>query len=156
MRQGAFSLVAHEPAALGHFHAISPSWPATQSSKRRCACEATRPALNCQGANPPARRYEHEVALHNLLTLPNILVAFTLINCVTFILFGFDKRHAASGSWRISEGTLLVWAFFGGSIGAYAGRAVFRHKTRKQPFSSHLHQTAILHAIAAVLAAVCL
>jgi uncharacterized membrane protein YsdA (DUF1294 family) len=51
---------------------------------------------------------------------------------------------------------LLVWAFFGGSIGAYAGRAVFRHKTRKQPFSSHLHQTAILHAIAAVLAAVCL
>ena len=41
---------------------------------------------------------------------------------------------------------------FGGAIGAYAGRAVFRHKTRKQPFSSHLHQTAILHVFAAALA----
>jgi uncharacterized membrane protein YsdA (DUF1294 family) len=41
---------------------------------------------------------------------------------------------------------------FGGAIGAYAGRAVFRHKTRKQPFSSRLHQTAILHVFAATLA----
>jgi uncharacterized membrane protein YsdA (DUF1294 family) len=40
---------------------------------------------------------------------------------------------------------------FGGTIGAYAGRALFRHKTRKQPFSSHLHQTAILHALAVAL-----
>jgi uncharacterized membrane protein YsdA (DUF1294 family) len=39
----------------------------------------------------------------------------------------------------------------GGSIGAYAGRALFRHKTRKQPFSSHLHQTTILHVLALAL-----
>jgi uncharacterized membrane protein YsdA (DUF1294 family) len=47
---------------------------------------------------------------------------------------------------------LLTWAFLGGTIGAYAGRAAFRHKTRKQPFCSHLHQTAILHVFAAALA----
>jgi uncharacterized membrane protein YsdA (DUF1294 family) len=47
---------------------------------------------------------------------------------------------------------LLTWAFLGGIIGAYAGRAAFRHKTRKQPFSSRLHQTAILHVFAAALA----
>jgi uncharacterized membrane protein YsdA (DUF1294 family) len=47
---------------------------------------------------------------------------------------------------------LLTWAFLGGTFGAYAGRALFRHKTRKQPFSSYLHQTAILQAFAAALA----
>ncbi len=36
----------------------------------------------------------------------------------------------------------------GGTPGAYAGRAVFRHKTRKQPFSSELHFIAILQAVA--------
>jgi uncharacterized membrane protein YsdA (DUF1294 family) len=90
--------------------------------------------------------------LNTLLTLPNALDLFALVNLWTFMLFGFDKIRAEDGSWRVSEGTLLAWAFFGGTIGAYAGRAVFRHKTRKQPFSSHLHQTAILHVFAAALA----
>lgn len=92
------------------------------------------------------------MTLATLLTLPHIIGAFAIINLVTFMLFGFDKLRAEAGSWRISEGTLLTWAFTGGSIGAYAGRAVFRHKTRKQPFSSHLHQTAVIHAIAAAFA----
>jgi uncharacterized membrane protein YsdA (DUF1294 family) len=87
-----------------------------------------------------------------LLNIPNIIAAFALVNIWTFMLFGLDKIRAEEGSWRVSEGTLLGWAFFGGSIGAYAGRAIFRHKTRKQPFSSHLHQTAIIHAVAAAVA----
>jgi uncharacterized membrane protein YsdA (DUF1294 family) len=87
-----------------------------------------------------------------LLTLPNVLGLFALINLITFLLFGFDKMRAGAGSGRVSEGTLLTWAFLGGSIGAYAGRALFRHKTRKQPFSSHLHQIAMLQAFATALA----
>ena len=83
-----------------------------------------------------------------LLTLPNALGLFALVNLWTFMLFGFDKIRAEQGSWRVSEGALLAWAFLGGTIGAYAGRALFRHKTRKQPFSSHLHQTAIIQVIA--------
>ena len=90
--------------------------------------------------------------IHTLLTLPNALGLFALVNLWTFMLFGFDKIRAEDGRWRVSEGTLLTWVFFGGTIGAYAGRAVFRHKTRKQPFSSHLHQTAILQVCAAALA----
>jgi uncharacterized membrane protein YsdA (DUF1294 family) len=90
--------------------------------------------------------------INTLLTLPNALGLFALVNLWTFILFGLDKIRAEAGTWRVSEGTLLTWAFLGEIIGAYAGRAAFRHKTRKQPFSSHLQQTAILHVFAAALA----
>lgn len=86
------------------------------------------------------------------LTPTNALAAFALVNLWTFMLFGLDKIRAEEGSWRVSEGTLLLWAFLGGTIGAYTGRALFRHKTRKQPFSSNLHQTAILQVFAAALA----
>ena len=88
-----------------------------------------------------------------LLTLPNTLGLFALVNLWTFLLFGFDKLRARVGASRVPEGALLTWAFLGGTVGAYAGRALFRHKTRKQAFSSHLHQTAILHVFAITLAA---
>jgi uncharacterized membrane protein YsdA (DUF1294 family) len=87
------------------------------------------------------------------LTPTNALAAFALVNLWTFMLFGLDKIRAEEGTWRVSEGTLLTWAFLGGTIGAYAGRSMFRHKTRKQPFSRHLHQTAFLHLTAAALTA---
>jgi uncharacterized membrane protein YsdA (DUF1294 family) len=90
--------------------------------------------------------------IKTLLTLPNALAAFALVNLWTFMLFGLDKIRAEEGTWRVSEGTLLTWAFLGGTVGAYTGRAVFRHKTRKQPFSSNLHQTAIFQIFAAALA----
>lgn len=78
--------------------------------------------------------------------------AFALINRWTFLLFGFDKLRAQAGVWRISEGTLILFAFIGGTIGAYAGRKLFRHKTRKQPFSNQLHSVAVIQAL--ILAAV--
>lgn len=76
---------------------------------------------------------------------PAIIVSLAIIiNVWTFMLFGIDKIKAENKSWRISEGSLLFWALVGGTPGAYAGRAVFRHKTRKQPFSDVLHGIAIL------------
>lgn len=56
-------------------------------------------------------------------------------------------RAARSGRWRIAEATLLFWAMIGGTAGAYAGRHLFRHKTRKQPFSGQLHRIAWLQAL---------
>ena len=78
-----------------------------------------------------------------------IIGTFILINTWTFMLFGFDKLRAEAGSWRIAESTLLGFALLGGSIGAFAGRRFFRHKTRKEPFSSDLRRIAIFQAIAA-------
>ncbi|ODS99888.1 MAG: hypothetical protein ABS49_07085 [Erythrobacter sp. SCN 62-14] len=47
----------------------------------------------------------------------------------------------------ISECTVQLG--FGGIGGAYAGRALFRHKTRKQPFSAQLHLIACAQLCAA-------
>jgi uncharacterized membrane protein YsdA (DUF1294 family) len=60
------------------------------------------------------------------------------VNCAAFVLFWHDKNCARQGLRRIPESTLLQLAFIGGSIGAFAGRSRFRHKTLKQPFSTQL------------------
>jgi len=98
--------------------------------------------------------------MHPLLALArpaNIATALIAINFCAFAAFGLDKARAEAGAWRISEGALLNLAMIGGTPGAYAGRALFRHKTRKQPFSGRLHaiaiiQIAILGGLAAGLA----
>lgn len=78
----------------------------------------------------------------------NLVVAICAINFWAFAAFGIDKARAEQGTWRIRESTLLTLAFAGGTIGAYAGRRLFRHKTRKQPFSGNLHAIAVLQGIA--------
>ena len=83
------------------------------------------------------------------LTPANIVTAFIAINFFAFAAFGIDKMKAEAGSWRVAESTLLMLAFIGGTPGAYAGRSMFRHKTRKQPFSSQLHSIAIFHGLVA-------
>lgn len=76
------------------------------------------------------------------------VVALASINLAAFAAFGIDKRLAENGDRRIREDTLLSLALFGGSPGAYAGRRVFRHKTRKQPFSDRLFTIAVLQMAA--------
>ena len=59
-----------------------------------------------------------------------------------------DVPKAERGAWRVQESTLLLLALIGGTPGAYAGRQLFRHKTRKQPFSSQLFSIAVLQVVA--------
>ena len=56
------------------------------------------------------------------------------MNLIAFIMFGVDKYKASHDLWRISESTLILFAFLGGAIGALAGMKVFHHKTRKIKF----------------------
>lgn len=79
-----------------------------------------------------------------LLTPLNVALWLIGASLFAFAAFGLDKALAESGSRRISEASLLFYALVGGTLGAYAGRALFRHKTRKQPFSNELHTIAIL------------
>lgn len=62
-----------------------------------------------------------------------VLAAMSLFS---FLLYGIDKSKARRGSGRISERTLLAFAVYGGAIGAFLGRRVFRHKTKKLYFSA--------------------
>ena len=78
----------------------------------------------------------------------NIATALISINFLAFAAFGIDKARAEAGSWRIRESTLLWLALLGGTLGAYAGRGLFRHKTRKQPFNDQLFRVAVLQALA--------
>jgi uncharacterized membrane protein YsdA (DUF1294 family) len=82
-----------------------------------------------------------------LLTPANIVTAFIAINFFAFAAFGIDKMKAEAGRWRVQESTLLMLAFLGGTAGAYLGRSIFKHKTRKQPFSGQLHSIAIFQGV---------
>jgi len=87
-------------------------------------------------------------AFRPLLTPQTIAYYAIAINFIAFAAFGIDKMRAEANARRISEAALLQLAFIGGSPGAYAGRRLFRHKTRKQPFSNELHAIAALQAVA--------
>jgi uncharacterized membrane protein YsdA (DUF1294 family) len=74
-----------------------------------------------------------------MLSFLPIAMAFLIaINLWTILRFWQDKQRAMAGERRISEGDLLGLALIGGSPGALLARRLFRHKTRKEPFSTQL------------------
>lgn len=74
------------------------------------------------------------VGIH-LIIVP---IAFVAINAWTIIRFWDDKQSAVAGRRRIPEASLLQLALLGGTPGAFLARHLFRHKTRKEPFSTYL------------------
>lgn len=63
-----------------------------------------------------------------------LLGYLAVANLVSFFMFSADKQRARSGQHRISEGALLTSAAVSGTIGAWTGMRVFRHKTAKRSF----------------------
>lgn len=59
-----------------------------------------------------------------------LLVWLAVINLLTFLVYGADKRRARKGKWRVPEKTLFLLPLLGGSIGALLGMRVFHHKTK--------------------------
>ena len=59
-----------------------------------------------------------------------LLVWLAVINLLTFIVYGADKRRARKGKWRVPEKTLFLLPLLGGSIGALLGMRVFHRKTK--------------------------
>ena len=62
------------------------------------------------------------------------LIYLAVINVVTFFMYGIDKWKAKNSKWRIRETALLGLAVLGGSIGAWLGMKVWRHKTQHKKF----------------------
>jgi uncharacterized membrane protein YsdA (DUF1294 family) len=80
-----------------------------------------------------------------------LIIWLLFVNALTFLLMIFDKRRAESGDWRIAEGTILFWCFFGGSAGALAASQRVRHKTRKQPFAGRMRRYLVYNIIVVAL-----
>jgi len=89
--------------------------------------------------------------------MPHLLAAALLValavNAWTLYLFRLDKQRARAGRRRVPETELLLLALAGGSPGALIARRLFRHKTRKQPFSAWLMLIVAVQALALAAAA---
>lgn len=68
-------------------------------------------------------------------------------NIILFLLFGIDKYRAKNGNWRIPERFLLRCALAFGSVGAFLGMRVFRHKTLHNKFRIGLPLMLVLHIV---------
>lgn len=72
-----------------------------------------------------------------LFILP-FFIYLGLINLFTYAIFGWDKYSSIKNAWRVSENSLLLLAFMGGSPAMLLGQNFLRHKTYKQPFKMYL------------------
>ena len=80
-----------------------------------------------------------------------LIVYLVIINIVTFLLFGIDKRRAIKNKWRISEAALLISSLIGGVIGGLLGMSVFHHKTKKMKFKILMPLILMLHICIIIL-----
>lgn len=63
-----------------------------------------------------------------------LIIYFSLINLIGFLIMGIDKLKAKKRAFRVPEATLFLIAIIGGSIGSILGMYLFRHKTRHRAF----------------------
>ena len=67
--------------------------------------------------------------------MKNIILLYLLvINIVAYQFMRIDKERARKKVYRISEKTLFLLSFFGGSAGSLVGMYRFRHKTKHKKF----------------------
>lgn len=80
-----------------------------------------------------------------------VLAAYLMLGAVSFGVYGFDKRAARRGDWRVPESTLHGIDLIGGIAGGLLGQAAFRHKTRKESFVIATALIAAAHFVALAL-----
>lgn len=76
-----------------------------------------------------------------------LLYYIILINIASILLYGWDKYCAIHHRWRISEVSLLCIAVLGGSMGAFLGMKIFRHKTLHWKFRLGIPLIFLIHMI---------
>ena len=73
------------------------------------------------------------------------LIWVVIASGITFLLYVFDKVLSKKGGWRVPEVVLHGLALAGGFPGGWAGRSIFRHKTKKGIFVFGLVVSTVLH-----------
>lgn len=77
-----------------------------------------------------------------------LLLAWVVVNVLTFALYAMDKTAAERGSWRTSEAQLHWFALAGGWPAAIYAQQKFRHKTTKASFRATFWLTVFLNVAA--------
>lgn len=80
-----------------------------------------------------------------------IVVILLVLNTISFLSYGWDKRKAVKGKWRTKESTLLLLGLIA-PFGAIGGMRFFHHKTNKPRFKLNwlfliLHIVAIAYLV---------
>ena len=73
------------------------------------------------------------------------LIWVVIASGITFLLYGFDKAQSKNGGWHVPEVVLHGLALAGGFPGGWAGRSIFRHKTKKGIFVFVLAVSTVIH-----------
>ena len=63
-----------------------------------------------------------------------LIILFSLMSVVLFIVMGIAKNHARLRMRRVPELTLFSLALLGGALGGVLGMQIFRHKTQHTKF----------------------
>ncbi len=79
-----------------------------------------------------------------------VVALVAVYNMVVFCVYGYDKRCAIKDKWRVPEKVLIGLALFGGSVGAYLGMTVFRHKTKHTKFTVLVPLALLIHIVLVV------
>lgn len=79
-----------------------------------------------------------------------------IMNLISFILFGVDKKRARCHRYRIPEAVLFIAALLGGAFGGIISMNVFHHKTNKTKFSVGMPLILLIHIVMIVAATVLL
>lgn len=80
-----------------------------------------------------------------------LFVYLLVINAAAFVLMRIDKQKARKREYRIPEAVLIGSAVVGGSLGAWFGMQVFRHKTRHKKFTLGIPFILGIQALLAVI-----
>ena len=90
-----------------------------------------------------------------MITADNIgyilIILFSLMSVVLFIVMGIDKNHARLRMRRVPEATLFSLALLGGALGGVLGMQIFRHKTQHMKFVIGFPLLALIQWGAAIL-----
>ena len=62
------------------------------------------------------------------------IIYLLIINIVSFITFGIDKKKSKQDKWRTKESVLFMLSILGGASGSLIGMIVFHHKISKKKF----------------------
>lgn len=73
-----------------------------------------------------------------------------LFSIIAMFAYFRDKKLAVKGKERTKEKTLLFYAVFFGSAGAFLGRILAHHKTDKKYFSMVIYFSMLMQAITIV------